>query len=248
MNPELIEKLKKLLNMAKGGSGNESDIALEKAQAIAAEHDIDLAVVALHEDAPKTKPEMVKGKVEHAKRLPIFSRYSHWILEKHFNVKLVLHGDRYHGRYVFVLGDKPDVEFVIYVKSFIEEDMQRRWDYYYKSSDGSVQLRLKSTWAYSVWRGLDQKLKDAKQSAVKNKIASMPEPIRGSVENKYALLVMDKESQVKDFLKTLYPKLGKPTGSHLNVDHTREDVKSDGYRTGLSMNINRPLAGQKSLE
>ncbi len=249
MNPKLVEKLKKLLGMAKGGNGNEADIALEKAQQIAAENDIDLAVVALHDDKPE-KMEMVENKTVYKKRLPIFSRYARWILENHFNVLVLIGGSRYSGREIFILGDKKDVEFAEYVMAFIQEDMQRRWTYYYKSSGGRVELRLKGTWAYAVYEGLNRKLEDAKVAAVKNKIESMPESIRPAVENKYALMVVNKQSEVREFMETLYPylrKKRKSSGTYLDIDYSRHDVKSDGFRTGLSMNISRPIAGQKSL-
>jgi hypothetical protein len=243
MNQNLIEKLKKLLNMAKGGTGNEADIALQKAQQIAAENDVDLAVVAISEE--KEAPvEMVEDEVQHGKRLPIFSRYAHWILNKHFNVKILLSGSRWSGRSVLILGNKPDVEFAKFVKSFIEEDMQRRWDYYRKTNN--VELRLKHTWANGCFRGLDTKLTTAKETAKNEKISSMPEPIRATVENKYALVVKTRQNQIEDFMKRRYPRTSNRSCAN-HTDWRRGDVHSDGFSTGLSMNISRPIEGQRCL-
>ena len=58
MNQNLLNKLQKLLALGNSASEHESQLAIEKAQELAAENNIDLAIVAL-QDQTVTPEEMV---------------------------------------------------------------------------------------------------------------------------------------------------------------------------------------------
>lgn len=244
MNPPIIEKLRKLLAMASKGTQNEAEIAMAKAQQIAIENGIDLAIVSLQEETP-AKIEIIEEEISQGKRLPIFCRYAHWLLNEHFNVRVLVGGSRYHGRSVWIIGDKPDVEFARYVKSFLEEDMQRRWHYYYKSNN--VPLRMKHTWAEGVYNGLRRKLRLDKENAVKGKMEMVPESIRADVENKYALILKNKDAHLQDFMQKHYPYLRGGRSSNNYIYHG-SDAYNHGLNTGLTMSISRPLPGQATLK
>ena len=70
MNEQLLNKLKKLLNLSKSSNINEAELALQKATAMAAEAGIDLAMVSVKADSEAEKLEMVQETAFSGKRLP----------------------------------------------------------------------------------------------------------------------------------------------------------------------------------
>lgn len=238
MNENLFNKLKKLLSLSKSANIHEAEAALQKAMAMAAEAGIDLAVVSAKGEPETEKLEMIQESINTGKRLPSLQKYASWILSGHFNVKVIYSGCRYWGRSINILGDKRDVEFAKFVNDFIQEDMQRRWEYYKKSNNLSV--RMKDTFMYNLWRGLDEKLTNAKKEAEQNRFAVMPESERNTVQNKYSLVLSDKKQAVDAFVRKSYPSLSS-VKTRLNV-FSNSTIAGDAYSIGRSMNINRPLS------
>jgi hypothetical protein len=261
MNEAILSKLQKLLALSKGGSENEAQLALEKAQQIATQHNIELAAVAAREPSAAEKLEMVEDHVTFGRRLPTLQKYASWLLGSHFGVKLVYHNTfngRQWVRQLLILGDKRDVEFAKYVNSFVQEDMQRRWEYYKKSNN--LATRYKSTWMYNCWRGLDSKLKEAKKKTEEAAFSAVPPaPCQASefvgvgaenvstekVKETYALMITDKASKVEKFLSERHPTLR--SYSTARIINRGGSVASDGFATGRTMTIARPLAGQSAL-
>jgi hypothetical protein len=237
MNDLLLGKLKKLLNLSKSANIHEAELALQKATAMAAEAGIDLAMVSAKAESEAEKLEMVQETAFNGKRLPSLQKYASWLLNKHFNVHVIYSGGRYFGRSVNILGDKRDVEFAKFVNEFVQDDMQRRWEYYKKSNGLSV--RMKDTFMYNLWRGLDSKLAEAKAVAETAKFNAMPQEQVADTKTRYGIVVSNKAAAVKQFVTKTYPRLSN-TKTRVNV-FSNSTVATDGYSVGRSMNISRPI-------
>jgi hypothetical protein len=239
MNEKLLEKLKKLLNLSKSSNINEAELALQKATAMAAEAGIDLAIVSSKADSETEKLEMVKETAFNGKRLPSLQKYASWLLKKYFNVHVVYSGGRYYGRSVNLLGDKKDVEFAKFVNEFVQEDMQRRWEYYKKSN--GVSVSMKETFMYNLWRGLDSKLAEAKATAEQNKFNTIPQDTVADTKVRYGLVVSNKAAAVQQFVNKTYSRLSKVRKVNI-CNFSNSGVATAGYLVGRSMSINRPIS------
>jgi hypothetical protein len=240
MNEDLLNKLKKLLNLSKSGNQFEAELALQKATAMAVENGIDLAMISMREDKQEEKLEMVKEELNSDnKRIATTQKYASWILGAHFNVKVFYNGSRYTGRNVIFLGDRKDVEFAKFVNEFLQDDMQRRWEYYKKTNN--VDLRYKQTFMYNCWRGLDSKLTQAKNDAKQQRFSQMAEGERNNIQARYSLVVASKAQAVEAFAKKIFPECRTVRSSISN--YSNSSVANDAFSIGRSMNINRPISG-----
>ena len=237
MNELLLGKLKKLLNLSKSANIHEAELALQKATAMAAEAGIDLAMVSAKADSEAEKLEMVQETAFSGKRLPSLQKYASWLLNKHFNVHVIYSGGRYFGRSVNILGDKRDVEFAKFVNEFVQDDMQRRWEYYKKSN--GLTVRMKDTFMYNLWRGLDSKLTEAKAAAETAKFNAMPQEQVADTKARYGIVISDKKAAVQQFVTKTYPRLSSVKTRVNNFSNST--VATDGYSVGRSMNISRPI-------
>jgi hypothetical protein len=238
MNEQLLEKLKKLLNLSKSANQHEAELALQKATAMATEAGIDLAIVSARQVSETEKLELIQEKIDCGKRMASLQKYASWLLKKHFNVDVVYSGSAFYGRTLNILGDKKDVEFAKFVNEFVQDDMQRRWDYYKKTNNLSV--KYKDTFMYNVWRGLDQKLTDAKTAVEQTRFAAMNESERSDTQTRYGLVVASKKQAVEGFTRKSFPRL-KSTSTRVNIV-SNSTIAQDGFSVGSSMSINRPLS------
>ncbi len=244
-NNTILDKVKKLLSLAKSDNGHEADLALSKATSLAAEHGIDLAIASL--DCVNCAPEKFKGEqtvIEIGKRQPTIGKYVYWLLQDHFSVKLIFSGNRSWGKKMSILGHKPDVEMANYLYSYLLEEFDRRWIYYCKSNGLSV--KEKQTYLFNMYRGLDTKLKDSKTTAINSRMTEVPEAIRPNVSSQYAIVLKDKAARIHEFVKERFPQLRNKSSTSINTTDN-EKVANDGFASGFSMNINRPLAGAACL-
>jgi hypothetical protein len=238
MNEKLLEKLKKLLNLSKSANQHEAELALEKATAMATEAGIDLAIVSARQVSETEKLELIQEKIDCGKRMASLQKYASWLLKRHFNVDIVYSGSAYYGRTLNILGDKKDVEFAKFVNEFVQDDMQRRWDYYKKTNNLSV--KYKDTFMYNVWRGLDKKLADAKTTVEQTRFSAMNESERSNTQTRYGLVVASKKQAVEGFTHKSFPNLvSRATKINLVSNST---IAQDGFSVGSSMSINRPIS------
>lgn len=238
MNEALLNKLKKLLNLSKSANEHEADLALQKATAMATEAGIDLAVVAARGEPEQEKLEMVEVTMQTGARLPSTQKYASWLLNKHFNVQIIYSGSRFRGREVSILGDKRDVEYAKFVNEFIQDEMQRRWEYYKNSNNLSV--KFKQTFLYNLYLGLNQKLADAKKDAENQKFSSLPPENVANVKAQYGIVLSTKKQAVDSFVKQNYPSL---RSTRVNINNfSSSSVARDGYSVGQTISIHRPIS------
>jgi len=239
MNEDLLNKLKKLLNLSKSGNQFEAELALQKATAMAVDNGIDLAIIASRNEKVEEKLEMVEEEIQCGQRLPSLQKYASWLLKSQFNVEIVYSGGRYGGRCINILGDKKDVEFAKFVNEFVQDDMQRRWEYYKKSN--SVSISFKQTFMYNLYLGLNAKLNEAKNKAEETRFSEMgPSSNVSDVKAQYSLVISNKKDAVQAFLKKSYSNLSR-SKTRINANQN-STVARDGYSIGQTMTINRPLS------
>lgn len=229
-----------MLALHKGATGAESEAALEKASALAAKYNIDLAIAAI--ETP-VKEEFVEGEYIERKRKCVAQRFISRLLGDHFNVKIIYSGSRYHGQKILFLGRKSDVDFALYAQDFLKKHMMNSWDYYKTSHE--VETRYRATFFDGFWRGLDKKLTDSKRKQEEESFGQLSPEIKVSAENRYALILQDEKVERENFAKARYSKLYKTQAARLNV--YGGNAAEVGFSTGYSTNINRPLMGQLCL-
>lgn len=240
MNEDILKKLTKLLNLSKSANEHEAQMALAKAAEIATNAGIDLAIVAAKDvNTESEKLEMVEDSINTGARLPVLQKYASWLLNKHFGVHVIYGGSRYFGKTVSFLGDKKDVEFAKFVNNFVQEDMQRRWDYYKKSNNLSV--KFKATFMYNCYRGFNDALTAAKLATEETRFGEMEATTRKAVEGKYALVLTTKKEKVETFVSKMHPRLRTVKVSVGNA-WASGSVAKDGYATGQTMKVARPLS------
>lgn len=240
MNTEILSKLKKLLTLSNSATTAEAENAMEKAVALATKHGIDLSTVVLN--APE-KEEMIRSEYMEGKRKCVAQKFITSIIQKHFNVNIVYSGSRWSGQKIIFLGRKSDVEFAVYVQEFLKEHMMRAWTSYQKAH--KVHTRLRATFFDGFWRGLDQKLTDAKKNQEASSFGEIHESLRVDAMNNYAIVIQSEKVAREKFVSSSFSSLRKTqTTRYVNYGG---QVQSDGFHHGNTTNIFRPIGGGLAL-
>ena len=152
---KLIDRLKKLLALAGNNpSQSEAEAALSKAQAIAIEHGIDLAMIGETEN----EEEIVRDEMEFGQRLPTVNNYVTNVLIKFFNVRIITSGSRYGGRKLIFVGKQSDINTAKYVYNWLSDTMVRCWHSYHKANKHTVNISHKQSYLFGFYNGLINKL------------------------------------------------------------------------------------------
>ena len=150
MNP-IIEKIKKLLRMKRGGTPDEIATALRLAQELAEKHGIDLNAVNPDEEnheRPISHDDEVIGR-----RVSWESEYSSLICDQFFKVRVFQSMNDARTKYVYrFVGEEWDIQIAIYVYRFLCGHFRREW----KTRRGRCRNRQAFLWG--MYRGLCQKL------------------------------------------------------------------------------------------
>lgn len=238
MNSQIIEKVKKLLALGQSDNANERDMALAKANALIAEHQIDMVLL---QAAPAVEP-LTEGTVDVGSRRPVESKFLSWLLQSHFRVEVINNWRMENGRIVrhmSFIGRKSDVEFASWMYSYLTDEFRRRWSYFKASTVAPASER--GTFLYGVYQGLDEKLKAEKSEAEARKFQEMAnvgtaEDLRG----RYTLAIQDEKAQRKAEMARLYPNLSSGRATRLNLRSS--SALSAGRHAGRTISLNRPIA------
>lgn len=262
---EKIARIKKLLRLSTSTNSNEADIALAKAQALATEAGIDLAVAAVNLDSIEVKEEFVKEQIDQGKRKNVCQKYVSWIIGNHFNVSIVYNGTRYSGQRINFIGRKSDVELAIYVNGFLNSEFMRRWHEF--KNNNNLGCKERNSYLYGLYEGLSEKLSAAKKQAEDarfNNIAAMSgdkilaTPVGyerdtsfdnpsfvNQVKEKYYLMIKTEVEERQEVVATYYPKL-RTDNSNTNLTGSINS-RDAGRSHGRDININRPIGSQLVL-
>lgn len=157
MNP-ILEKIKKLLRMKRGGTPDEVATALRLAQELAEKHGIDLSGV--NPDDDNTRPERPISHTDQilGARVQWECRYAALICHNFFNVNTFVN---YFGsnlsshRWGFTfVGTAWDTEIAIYVYQFLTGHFRREW------KARGKRLRNRRAFMWGMYIGLAAKLRD----------------------------------------------------------------------------------------
>ena len=239
----LVSKLQKLLRLGNSDNPNESDLALTKAKQLAVENGIDLAAIQLYD---KTKPvEKIERQdvILESARKSITQHSVTRILQNHFNTKILYSGGRYQGVRLIFIGTKTDIEFAVYLNSYLNGEFMRRWRNYYKKTPGA-RLEERNSFIYGLESGLREKLNAATQTAQKDKLASYGEQAT-AIGNQYALMVVNHKERLEQAVKDMFPKLGKAYGG--KTSRHFNDAFQSGKTEGKTINTNRALGNNSRL-
>ena len=164
-----------------------------------------------------------------------------WILQNHFNVKIVYDGGS-SAEEIWYIGTKSDIEFAQWVYNFLDEEFPRLWKRY--STSTYVPDNERTTYFYGVYHGLNAKLEENKKKIVLERIAEIASEngaeAAQTTSNNYAVAVRDNKVAIDKAMKSFFPDLGK--GSKSRIKLRSRDTISAGMSAGRSINLNRPLA------
>lgn len=242
-----LERIKKLIRLSTSSNSNEADLALAKARALAAEEGIDLAIAAIQMDTPQVKEEFVNTSKGAGNRKSVTQRFVSWIIGAHFNVKIIYSGNRAYGMKIIFIGRKSDVEMAEYVNAFLNEEFMRRWHYFQRVNN--LPCKERSSYIYGLYQGLNDKLTEARKKAENDRFdflaVSQDKTFSNNVRNQYALMIRNEEYELQQMVDKLFPELRK------NYSRTRLTGSASSLDTGIShgrtININRPIGGNKAL-
>jgi|GEM_PF-1773596 hypothetical protein len=158
MNEKILEKIKNLLRMKRGGTPAEIETALALARELAAKHDIDIDSVDPEE---KLKSELGHKDAYVARRVPYDQRYAAKICELYFNVDVVY---RHHARLVdgwpmtgyaiCFIGRGFEIEIAIYIFQFLCGHFARTW------RTGRGRCRSRQSFIWGMFCGIRAKLEE----------------------------------------------------------------------------------------
>ncbi len=159
-NEEIIEKIKKLLRLKRGGTPDEIATALRLAQELAAKHGVNLDQVNPDDDAPKSERIGHEDPIASA-RIQCECKFAGLICQQFFNVEVFTTAVDGHLsqrlRVVFkralrFVGTEWDRQIAIYVFHFLVRHFRREWN------TNSGRLRNREAFMWGMYCGLCAKL------------------------------------------------------------------------------------------
>lgn len=263
MTSAIIEKIKKLLSLGNGTEfARERDLALGKAAALAASHNIDLALLDLSDigvvkDEPIIKEDAVIGT---SRTRPVEHRFIYGIIVRYFEVDMVR---GWRCQWTFI-GTKQNVEFARWLFGYLVEEFNRRWTYYRKTELAALDpiraRAYRNTFMYGLWQGLDEKLREARAAEESARIntavaasasadapntstavpVERPRPVTAEeLKNRYALVVQDAKAKREAATREFFPSLRTGRASRTSIrDH---GTLSAGRASGRTISCARPL-------
>lgn len=235
MNDKIIERLKKLLALAGyNPSQAEAEAAMAKAQAVAIEHGIDLAMIGENQSESETK--IIREDMEFGQRLPTVNTYVCNILIDFFNVKIIVSGGRYNGRKLIFVGKRDDIHTAKYIYSWLADTMVRCWHNYQRST-GAV-VAHKQSYLFGFSNGLSNKLQSNKRNVEADRLKTEED------KNKYAVAVVNLQKKIQDFLDNEFDNLRNGARKKIQMN---ADSYSRGIADGANCNIAKGGIGNRAV-
>lgn len=159
----IIEKIKKLLRMKRGGSKGEIENALAMAAELARKHGIDLASV--DPDAPDAQP-ITEMDAYTAARLQCEVKYSALVCQHFFNVEALImdcpsKGRNWRDFKIVFIGQAADQQIAIYIFEFLSGHFRRCWN-----RRPNRRIRNRQSFMYGIYVGLCHKLDEERRRTV----------------------------------------------------------------------------------
>lgn len=217
----IIDKIKKLLRMKRGGTPDEIATALRLAQELAAKHGIDLGAVNPDEEQVKQQPITQDDELL-GRRVSWESKYASLICSNFFNVSVFLSTNSNCSKYVYTfVGEEWDIQTAIYVYRFLCGHFRREW----KARKGLCKKR--QVFLYWMMVGLAQKLQERQPNT----------------EQTPGIVTTDRQLQRRTEYIKLRWKLNttsvKPNGDSI-------EAMNRGWRAGMDTEIHSGVTGNES--
>jgi hypothetical protein len=216
----VLEKVKKLFQLAESSNSHEAELATIKANELLLRHNLNFSK---SNDEPLYLERVLMQKRKDQKLVAIYD------ILRHFIVRPVISMGR-NACCLEVTGTLTNVKLAAYVANFLDKEMDRMWEET-KKEHGLSGLRAKNSFFTGVAQGFDEKMKGVKQSF--------------SPEDQKALLVVEQELNIN--INKIYRRLstsssgaqtdqaasglGKEKGRRLNI---RQGVESKSTSLSLS--------------
>lgn len=236
MNDKLVERLKKLLALAGNNpSQEEAELAMSKAQAIAIENGIDLALIGTVSNEEAVA--ITKETVDMGQRLPTTNVYVSNILTKFFDVRIIMTGSRNCGRKLIFIGKTDSIATAKYIYVWLSDTMVRCWQRYYESTPGE-KLTNKQSYLYGFYSGLVDKLIQNKMMVESSKLNNDAD------KSKYAVACVSSASKIQSFMEDQFPSLRNTTKK---VRVMAASSFNQGKYDGSNCNIAKGGIGDRSV-
>lgn len=157
-NEKIIDQIKKLLRMKRGGTAAEVESALSIALKLASKYGIDINSVDPNDES-KTDP-ITEENISILSRIQAERKYAAMIAQRFFNVRLLLISNILEltsfskKSAIRFIGTKSDIEIAKYVYNFLVKHFQREWN----TKRG--RLRNRESFMFGMYQGLYYKLYD----------------------------------------------------------------------------------------
>lgn len=243
---DVAQKILDVLALAEneGSAPGERENALVAAKKLAHKYRIDLLTVDKSNlGVMRSKDEFTQETFKSAKgrnRRPPCNKYLVYILQDHFNVKVIYSGSTLH-----LIGRKSAVKFAMYVYKFLHRTFLQLWRE--ESTTRGTPTSLRDTFFTGLWIGLDKKL-TASSKEVENKSLKERAKERGvdvsSLEESYSLLVISEEERLKQEVANRHPVVTYSKNRGRGVQDRA--LFNEAVEKGRNIEIAMPLANSSS--
>lgn len=205
VSDSVLDRIKKILCLASelNDSVEQRELAMIKAQKIAAEYNVDLKLINIFDKSVKKAPIEKKDGISLGQRKSICQDNVGRIIQNHFNCKVLYHGNRARGRSMILIGTKDNIELGEYINSYLNETFLSLWRNEY--AKGMLDLRERESYLLGIEKGLSDKLTNEQTNVETEKLSAQPEEVKQS----FALMVVSEKERLDEALGEFYPNLRK---------------------------------------
>lgn len=211
----ILEKVKKLLQLAQSSNANEAELATLKANSLLLRHNLDHLNVQQDQEEPLYLERVVFQKRKDAKISALYE------MLRHFIVKTVIS----YGRGTCCLevsGTLTNVKLAVYIANFLDKEFDRLWEIT-KREHALQGVRAKNSFFLGIAKGFEVKMKASKAQF--------------STHEQKALMVVEKDLDAKT--KIIYKKLSS-SRSQNNLDAHAGEL---GIQRGKNLSIRPGVEG-----
>lgn len=234
INQNIVDRIRKLLKVAHSTEVQaEAEAFLQKAQELAMENNINIAK--LGNAAPQNQ-EIVKGNINNnTSRLPVTNNYVSSILQKYFNVRVILTGSRETGRILSIIGKEQDVEFATFLYGYLNTTFMNLWKQY--KDKYNAQTTARASFFLGLYRGLAAKLTANKQQVEQSSLDA-------SQKEQYGLILVNDEKRLELAVNGFFNKVRSVAPAKVNLNNGH--AINSGFEQGGKINIHAGLNGETS--
>lgn len=213
---KILNRIKALMAMGSSANENEANAFMAKAYRMMAEHGIEASKIdgAVAADAVQYVEEILKT----GSKMPTETTFIWSIIEKFFNVRLIICGSRDQGRYISFVGRPEAVEIAMYVYNHLRVTYYSLWQIYQGKS------KCKTTIKRSYYTGLEVGLRN-KLLAEKN-----------AIEQEYGLVIVE-DANLNPAFSHFHPKVVNNVVRYTGNEAARGAGERDGAKIQLNKGV-----------